>query len=282
MPYLIVMNPSAGDDEAAAMLARLARRLADVETVTLGPDLDLPGVVRQGVAEGRIIVAAGGDGTVNAVVQHLGAGGVLGVIPGGTLNHFARDLGIGDEETAIQTLASGRVRPVDMGRCGETAFVNNVALGLYPELVKEREKHEGRLGKWVAAARAGVVSLRRTRPVLGIIAADGDRRGLDAWALFVGNNRYEATAGRIGERQRLDAGVLDVWLLPSVGSRRPGLAWGVFRDATWRTGVVRTEARRVEVELESPRPFAVDGEVEDPLGALAIEILPGALRVLAP
>lgn len=208
--------------------------------------------------------------------------GCWGVVPAGTLNHFARDLGVRDEETAIRTLASGRVRSVDLGRCGETAFVNNVALGLYPELVKEREAHQGRLGKWTAAARAGVVSLRRTRPVLGIIAADGDRRRLDAWAVFVGNNRYQATAGRIGERERLDAGLLDVWLLPSADSRRTGLVWGVFRDATWRTGVVRTEAKRVEVELEAPRPFAVDGEVGEPAGALTIEILPGALRVLAP
>src|SRR6266496_3487397 len=78
------------------------------------------------------LVAAGGDGTVNAVVQHLVARGTLAVLPGGTLNHFARDLGVRNPERALEALERGEPRPVDLGRVDGKVFVNGVGLGLYP------------------------------------------------------------------------------------------------------------------------------------------------------
>jgi undecaprenyl-diphosphatase len=227
---------------------------------------------------------------VNAVVQHLvGTGALLGVIPAGTLNHFARDLGVESIDEAFAAIAAGHSSAVDVGRAGERSFVNNATLGIYPEIVRERERDEDRLGKWLALVRAALRVVRRARPLEGTVSADGKPRALFAWILFVGNNRVAFAPGRIGGRPHLDEGVLDVRVMTAgrtAALSRASAAWTVFAAhaiGSRRQRVVRTDARTLDVDLDgAQRAVAFDGETGDPIGSLHVEILPGALRVIRP
>jgi diacylglycerol kinase family enzyme len=287
--FLLVANPRSGDDAGGAkdLSARARERLGDVETLWLEPGVDLGEEVGRASRESRAVIAAGGDGTVNAVVQQVaGSDTVLGVLPAGTLNHFARDLGVRDEETALDALAEGQVARIDAGRAGDRYFVNNAGIGLYPELVYERERHEHRVGKWRASLTAARRILGTAEPVVGTIAADGDRRALLAWAVFVGNNLFGTQTGRIGTRERLDQGVLDLRLL-TVSKRRASktrFAWRVLRSRQWRgRRLVRRPARTVEVSIVGePRLVSWDGESGPPVSAIRLEVVPGALRVVVP
>jgi diacylglycerol kinase family enzyme len=246
----------------------------------------LPGAVDEAVAEGRVVVAAGGDGTVNAVAQLVVGKGTLGVLPAGTLNHFARDLGVDDTDAAFDALAAGRTRTIDVGKLnGRRFFLNNVGIGLYPEMVYRRDRVGQRAGKWLAAAGAAVRLLRESRPVTGTIIADDDPRILFAWMVFVGNNRFGTAPGHIGQRERIDEGILDVglFLAGPRGARRSSVAWRVLRSRPWETStrVIRRQARRVEVRLAGePQRMSWDGEAGDRVRGMEAEIVPRALRVV--
>jgi diacylglycerol kinase family enzyme len=264
----------------------VATRLPEIRAIHL-PDEDLAGAIGQAVSEERVVVAAGGYGTVNAVAQHVVGRGTMGVLPAGTLNHFARDLGLEEMDAAIDALKAGAVRAIDVGRIGDRYFVNNAGIGMYPELVYERERSEDRAGKWLAAPGAAIRVLRQTEPVVGTIEADGDARALFAWMVFLGNNRFGSTPARLAQRARMDEGVLDVglFLAGPRGARRSSVAWGVLRSRPWQTSsrVVRRTARQVRVRLEGePRHVSRDGETDDPVREIAAESVPGALRVVAP
>jgi undecaprenyl-diphosphatase len=283
--YLLILNPGAGNDHRR-LLDRLRSSLGDAQALELRDGVDLAGEIDAAAHEDRAVVAVGGDGTINSVAQHVVGRGILGVIPGGTLNHFCRDLGVRDVDAAIDALQARRVLAIDVGRAGDRYFVNNLGMGLYPEIVQERERHERRLGKWRAAATASWRVTRGARPLVGRISADGDERALLAWGLFVGNNRFGTGAGRIGSREALDEGVLDVRVL-TLGTRkakRSRLAWRVLRGRPWSPRkLIRTEARRVEVHLEgSPRPISRDGESDERAASLQVEIVPRGLRVIGP
>jgi diacylglycerol kinase family enzyme len=284
--YLLVRNPRARRADEA-LVAEVRRRLADVQPFDLEPRADVAGAIDRALLEDRVVVAMGGDGTINAVVQHLVARGTLGVLPGGTLNHFARDLGVRNPAKALETLERGEPRAIDMGRVDGRFFVNNASVGLYPEVVEERDRYQFVvLGKWGAAARASLRVIRRAEPLFGTISADGDPRSLTAWIVFVGNNRFGAPPGRIGKRKRLDEGILDVRILTAAeqGRRRTKLALAVLRDRTWRARqLVAREARSLEIQLTGrPRLVSVDGEVGEATDHLVVEIVPRALRVLHP
>ncbi len=130
--YLLVRNPQSGSQADEELAAEARRRLPDVDSFDLEPRADLAGAIDRALLEDRVVVAAGGDGTVNAVAQHLVARGTLGILPGGTLNHFARDLGVRDPARALQALERGQPRAVDLGRVDGRVFVNSASLGLYP------------------------------------------------------------------------------------------------------------------------------------------------------
>ena len=284
--FLLVANPSSGTNEDRALIDRAGQTLNDVETALISPTLDLRGAIAAGVAKGRIVVAAGGDGTINAVAQHLvGTAGVLGVLPAGTLNHFARDLGVSDPDVAMKVLAEGVPRPVDVGTASGRHFLNNAVVGLYPEAVRERRRVQHRVGKWPGLALGWAKVLARARPLSGTVTADGDGRSLFAWTVFVANNRVSTTPGRFGERDRLDEGVLDLHVvLAKRGARgRYSLARRTIRPHPWGWGRrVRRQASSLRVELRKPRPCAVDGELQDPVRSWPVQIVPRSLNVLVP
>jgi diacylglycerol kinase family enzyme len=157
-----------------------------------------------------IVVAIGGDGTISAVAGVLArTNAVLAPLPGGTLNHFTKDLGIPqDIDEAIAAMVRGTVRQIDIASVNDTYFVNNSSIGLYPSSLKSRERFENRLGKWPAAVIASIRSLVRFRTYR--LTIDGTLVATPF--VFVGNNVYKLDAAGVTERTRLNEGRLSVFV----------------------------------------------------------------------
>jgi undecaprenyl-diphosphatase len=281
MSFLLVANPASGtgDDH---LPTRAMQVLNDVRTIELSREVDLGREIGCALDEGRIVIACGGDGTVSAVAQHMaGTQGTMAVLPGGTLNHFARDLGVDRPDAAFAALEAGHTVTVDVGRAGDRVFVNTLVFGIYPEIVREREQREQTVGRWLAlAASVGRVMIGFD-PLDGTITADGRRRVLEATAVFVGNDRFSTRPGSLGRRPRLDEGVLDVRVVRArtgaVGRASAGWRAAIHRPRR----VVGAVAREVRIGLRQPRLVAIDGEQEGTLRSVRIVSDPGALRVVA-
>jgi diacylglycerol kinase family enzyme len=236
----------------------------------------------------RTVVAGGGDGTVNTIASKIiGTDKVLGVLPLGTLNHFARDLGIPtDLEEAARAIAAGQVAKVDAGEVNGHIFVNNSSLGLYPTIVREREKKQ-RLGsrKWPAFVWAALTALRRY-PFLDVhLKADGKNLHRRTPFVFIGNNEYAMEGFDVGTRYHLDRGQLSVY----IGYRNG--RWGLVRLALrGLLGRLKTDRdflalQTNELTIETRRKrlrVAFDGEVDVIEGPLHYRIRPHALRVIVP
>ena len=234
------------------------------------------------------IVAGGGDGTVNAVAGKLaGTDSVLGVLPMGTLNHFARDVGVPRSlEAAVHNVFTGKIAEVDVGEVNGRIFVNNSGIGFYPHFVQVREEQE-RLGrpKQVAFMLA-LHSLVRRYFRLRINVHMGEAQALEHLTpfLFVGNNRYQTSGLEIGKRLRLDSGRL--WVCRAPRANRENLL-----RVAWRTlfgGATDQALNAFETEAVTVRPdtsrvnVSTDGEVSLMDSPLQYRIRPRALRVVVP
>jgi diacylglycerol kinase family enzyme len=235
-----------------------------------------------------MLVAAGGDGTVSTVASVAAAHGlVLGILPLGTMNHFARDAGIPlDLEAAVAVIRSGRAAEVDVGDVNGRLFLNNSSLGLYPRLVRERERlqEQGRR-KWPAFALAVFRVWRQYRRITVTIEGRGYRLNVRTPFVFVGNNEYAVDGGRIDSRPSLTGGRLQLCIAPNAERRHMTaivlaaiagrLAVGESFDTVSATELtIATRSRRAGVSL--------DGEVAVLDTPLRYTIRPRALRVLVP
>jgi diacylglycerol kinase family enzyme len=231
------------------------------------------------------LVACGGDGSVSAVAAVVVEAGItLGVVPMGTLNHFAKDLGIPDDPTdAVGVLVAGHRRQVDVGMAGDVLFVNNASVGSYARLVAHRERLQEQMSK----PRATLSAMRQVfphRPTPIDLDVDGERISILATLVFFGNNEYVVQDGRF-TRASLDDGLISVYALHA--ERKRDLLRIAFRIARDRIGrehdlVHRTGSRITLTTPGATTLFAHDGEV-DPIGTpLQIASKPGALTVLAP
>ncbi len=235
------------------------------------------------------VAAGGGDGTVNAVASALvDSECALGLLPMGTLNHFARDLGIPRGlDRAVETIASGQIRKVDVGEVNGKIFVNNSSLGLYPSMVNRRNEQQ-RLGrnKWAALFWATLAVLRHHRRFTVRLTSDGGRQDTHRTPIvFIGNNPYRMRGLEIDSRPSLDGGKLAVYL---VHQDRPAtlirmgveallgrLHHGVDFDF-WTVEKLQIESHRKEI------PVAIDGQVLTFSLPLVYRIRPRALRVIVP
>ncbi|HZT58062.1 MAG TPA: diacylglycerol kinase family protein [Pyrinomonadaceae bacterium] len=291
----VIINTGAGTADGGGVERALAEAFAScgvearVERVREGEDLH--GLARRAVSNGAgAVVAGGGDGTVAAVASALaGTDKPLGVLPLGTLNHFAKDLKIPlDAGEAARNVCEGRVARVDVGEVNGHVFVNNSSLGLYPLIVRRREKLQQREGggKWPAFFRAALAVLRRY-PFLRVrLNADGREIVRETPFVLVGNNEYEIERFQIGARRRLDAGHLSLYVAHRTGRLRLlGFAvralFGRLRQAEDFDALC---AQEIWVETERPKrlPVATDGEVNVMTTPLHYRALPGALRVIVP
>jgi diacylglycerol kinase family enzyme len=228
----------------------------------LTPGEDAAALARE--AEADSLGVAGGDGSLAPVAQvALERDLPFVCVPYGTRNHFARDVGL-DRDDPIAALAafSGVERRIDVGRVNGQLFLNNVALGVYAQLVHRREHHRNRRNA-LARARA-LFLLLRERGKERDLSLDGGR--LAATVVLVANNAYELDLFNVGERARLDEGLLHLYV-----------AHG-WRPQTWE------ERSGTEFTLESRTTLqaAMDGEAVELEAPLRFWIEPQALRVLLP
>ena len=289
---IVVMNRSAGgpDDPQARIVELFKMQGEDPRIAQPNGSRDIAAVAREAAESGeQIVVAAGGDGTISAVAAALaGTGKILGVLPVGTLNHFAKDLGIPlDLETVVWIIRDGETAVVDVGEVNGRIFINNSSLGIYPHIVSRREAQQERLsrGKWPAFFWATIQALRRF-PFLDLrIAFEGRQISRRTAFLFVGNNEYEIAGFNLGSRACVNAGKLGLYLTHRTG--RFGLFRLAFHALFGRVDQAKdfdvfcvTEAR---IETRKRRLLvALDGEVERMETPLQYRMRPAALQVLVP
>jgi diacylglycerol kinase family enzyme len=234
------------------------------------------------------LVAGGGDGTVNTCAAAALEGGIpLGVIPLGTLNHFAKDLGIPlDLEKAVRAVLGGIVCQVDVGEVNGRIFLNNSSIGVYPAIVRLRERYQATgWAKWVAALWAGLTILRRNPFMAVRIVVEGESIVRRTPFVLVGNNEYRMVGLNAAARDSLARGQLALYVLNA--ERRLGLlrlGWQVFRRGVEQVkeldlltvAQATVETRRTHLQV------ALDGEVVPLSSPLEYRIRPAALRVHVP
>ena len=292
MRPVTLVNKSGGgiaDGSAARIGEALAAAGLDSEIVAVdGKDCAARAAaeVRRGA---QLLVAAGGDGTIGAVAGALaGSKTALGILPLGTLNHFARDLGIPpDLDQAAKAIAAGRERRVDIAEVNGRPFVNNASIGLYPLMVVDRDAQRDRLGrsKRLAMLVASLRTMARFHARRLKLSIDGGEARVDTPLLFVGNTDYRLAMPGAGRRDCLDAGELCIMVMRS--KSLPG-----FLAATGRAllglgrkdDMVRLDGVK-ELKVDSHRThltLAIDGETVALPPPLTFRIRPKALRVIVP
>jgi YegS/Rv2252/BmrU family lipid kinase len=238
----------------------------------------------------ELLIVGGGDGTISAAASALvGTKTRLGILPLGTLNHFARDLGIPTElDKAAELIASGKDRAVDVAEMNERIFINNSAIGLYPLMVVDRDLQRRRLGrsKRLAMLVASVRTLARFNHQRLALTVNKERKArLDTPLLFVGNNNYRIDLGAAGQRDSIEDGQLCVMVMRK--KTRAGLIAASVRalfdrsrpdDMVYLDGV-----ERLRVDSRSSQlAVSLDGEVVSSAPPLDYRIRKKALRVIAP
>jgi len=259
---LLVINPRSGSGRPSPEeLAEEADRRG-VAARILGPGDDPAEVAR--AADADVLGVAGGDGSLAAVAEAALERGLPFVcIPYGTRNHFARDLGL-DPNDPIEALDAfeGSEQRVDVGRIGNRLFMNNVSLGLYAQLVHERESHRRRRDEF-AQLRALLLLARNPRGIR--LSVDG--RDVDAHVALVAVNAYKLELFSLVERERLDAGRLFLYLAHS------------WRPREWE----ERSCERLTIDAGGHQiDAAIDGEPTALETPLDLSIEPGALRVFVP
>lgn len=253
---------------------------------------DIERIVREAAEEGaQAVFAAGGDGTVHLVANALmrleaGRRPVLGVLPGGTGNDFAKMIGLKRRTSEpLAALGNGRVEPVDVARCGEAFFINDFGAGLFSEATRAYHALPrfipGRT-RYVAAALRAIARPWDCRVVLHV---DGVMRHDGPFAFAaVSNGAWSGGRFLMNPRGAIDDGLLDVWLCKPLGRGQlllnlPRLFKGSHAG---HSAIAHWRARRITIESRELPIYQMDGEIRDfPAPKLEIAVLPGALHVLA-
>jgi len=289
---VVIVNAGSGAGGAEALADQVGRAFrdagaaAEIRLAHGGAEIDAALEAALGESP-DVIVAAGGDGTVSTVAAALAGGDVaMGVLPLGTLNHFAKDFGLPLElDAAVAQVVHGEPVRVDVGEVNGRVFVNNSSLGLYADMVRDRERQQKRLGrgKWPALAWAALATLRRY-PFLNVrLSIDGREQRWRTPFVFIGNNEYLMEGFAIGARAGMQDGVLSLYV-----AQRPGRLRLLQLAARALLGRLR-QARdfaamsAAEIVVESRRHrlrVAFDGEVTVMTPPLVYRIRRGSLAVL--
>jgi len=284
----LFLNRNSGNRAGADDLTAAARA-EEVEVLELSPELDCAKEIRDRISRGvKLFIAAGGDGTVHHIVQAVAqTDAVLAVIPAGTYNHFARDLNIPlTWREALDVALNGASRQIDAARINDRFFINNVSLGLYPELVARREEHGRDYPRWRARLYALYTTLRKYPHVTLNVETESQKDVIRTHVFMVSNNSYDLERfGVEAPRERLTEGKLTVYWL-SHRSR-----WQLARIvARYMAGRVReipgfTMFRTRQMRVQSSRSFlkvGIDGELFTLETPLTIVSVPRSVMVRVP
>jgi undecaprenyl-diphosphatase len=280
----IVVNDGAGSalDGNITDVLRESLTQAKIQEIEIEDGTELKDALVAAAKEAEVIGVSGGDGSINCAAQiALENNKPLVVVPGGTLNHLARDIGIENVQSAVDALRSGNAIAMDVARIDGQIFLNTASFGAYPELVDAREKLEDRIGKWPALAIALIHVLRHGEPAE--VEIDDERRRI--WMIFIGNCRYHPSGFAPAWRERLDDGKLDIRIVDaSAPLARLRLVASVLTGRLGRSRIYEQRlAERVKIRsLDGPMRLARDGETFDGSKGFVIEKVDQPLRVYAP
>jgi diacylglycerol kinase family enzyme len=292
-PITIILNESAGSAGPEAIRNKIDSLFFTSGVATRIHVADqgarIEELARQALREGSCaVVAGGGDGTLNSVAGVLADTGThFGVLPLGTLNHFAKDAGVPLAiEEAVRAIIHGATMPVDAGEVNGRIFLNNSSLGIYPQLVVIRKQHERRgASRWGGILRATWKGLLDYDLLAVRLNADGSELARRTPFVFVGNNRYQFEGLNLGSRKSLNEGCLSLAVAHRTG--RAGLVRLAFHALRGRL----REAHDFDlltaesVTVETPQPslrVALDGEVFEIQPPLRYRIRRGALQLIVP
>jgi diacylglycerol kinase family enzyme len=275
------------DEELRALEAAVGEQ--GLEVIAIGPDVDIAATIRRQLREERrLFVAAGGDGTVHHVVQPLvNSDASFAVLPIGTYNHFAKDVGMPLEwREALEVALSGETRQIDVARVNDRYFVNNVSIGLYPELVRKRESHGRDYPRWKARFFAAYTTLRHYPHVSINIESEHHQEVIRTHVFMVSNNGYDLSrVGIDAPRPTLSEGRLAIYWLPHL----PRVALMKFAAhylagrVSQAPGFRSFRTQRVKVQSRHQRlHVGIDGEVFTLTTPLTITSVPQSLLVKVP
>ncbi|HVG22633.1 MAG TPA: diacylglycerol kinase family protein [Thermoanaerobaculia bacterium] len=288
---LLFLNPRAGTfstgDESSlrTLAAESGLRVLDVS-----PEVDVRKAVREALDAGmRSFVVAGGDGSVHHVAQALvNTDGVLGVLPVGSVNHLARDLGVplGDWRAAFDIALSGEVRQIDVGRANGRYFINSVMVGLYPTVSEYRERFRSVNSRWAAYFKAVRLALRHFPHVTLVVEHDGKVETFRTQMFVVAVNAYDLSqVGMVAPKTTLHDGRLSIYSLSFMN--RPQFVRAAAKYFRGKIGdvpgfrTIRTTQLRVDTGRRGLR-VSLDGELVDIQTPLQIAAVPASLLVRAP
>lgn len=295
----IVINAGSGRRNSDATQVVIARVLAEGGRAHRFYRVDDPArlaqVAREAVAaaqaDGGVVVATGGDGTINAVAQAvLGSGCAFGVLPQGTFNYFSRAHGIpADTAAAARVLLTGRAQPVQVGLVNDRVFLVNASLGLYPKLLEDREAFKRQFGRSrLVAFGAGLVTLFGVHRKLRLHFEHGNTaHRVRTPTLFVGNNRLQMA--QIGAAGAFEQGHLAAITLRPVGTL--GMLWLLLHGALSRLadaenvesfGFDSLTVRPARFRRAKPMKVATDGEVAWLEPPLVFAVSPQPLWLIVP
>ena len=291
---LVILNAGAGAVTSRPAIAAELRDLfraagRDAGIVTLHAGQNPTEAARDASTRATIVVAAGGDGTVSSVAAGIiESPAALGVLPLGTLNHFAKDAHIPlDLSEAVAVIAAGNTGRVDVGTVNGRVFVNNSSIGVYPDIVREREAlRERGYRKWPAMAVATRRVLKRYPGMTVRIEVEGQVRSWRTPFVVVGNNEYAIDGLQVGARIRLDAGRLFLYVSPRSRARDiPVLLAQAVAGRASRSGafeIIAAAGATIDARRARLVPVATDGEIVTLGTPLRYRSRPGALRVVIP
>ncbi|MET0262523.1 MAG: diacylglycerol kinase family protein [Rariglobus sp.] len=297
MKVIVILNAKAGtaakgssDLEPAALREAFAAAGAEAEVRAVPPE-EIEDALREAVAaRPDAVIIGGGDGTVRSAAAVLaGTSIALGVLPLGTLNHFAKDLNMPpDIKKAVPALVGGEIRAVDIGEVNDEVFINNCSLGSYAEAVRRRDalQEEHGHGKWRAMIRASFQTFLRFRRLrLRIALNGGGAQRVRTPVVVIANNRYSGHVLNKSMRARLDEGQL--WIYTAHVHRHLAALRMALQSLVRRLDAADALASEpaTEITIENERgtlPVAVDGELIDLKSPLRFRMRASALRVLAP
>ena len=288
-PSCMLFNRASGERRRAADAFIQSCGSRGIETLDIDHERDLFGAIRSRFERGvRLFIAGGGDGTIHHVLQPLvNTEAILGVVPMGTFNHLAKDLGIPLVwEEALEVALHGTERQVDVGRITDRFFVNNISFGLYPELVARREEKGRDYPRWKARLRAAVATLHKYPHVTLELESEHHHEILKTHVLMISNNSYDLSRMGISSgRDQLNEGSLSVYWLPHL-SRWQLMQFG----AHYLAGRVQKAPgfrsfRTRSLKLQSPRrsiQLGIDGEIMTAAMPAVITTVPSSLLIRVP
>ena len=275
----VIVNQSSGSSDGAA--DSIAEALPEAVVLHWDPETDLSALIDERVDHDSLqaLGVAGGDGTVATVAQIAHERRLpLAVFPAGTLNHFAKAVGLDTDSHTVAAVEGGVGGMVDLAFIDGVGFLNTASIGGYPEMVRRRDQYSHQMGKWPATAYALIRTLNHEKPIDLVI----NGRRIPVWVVFVGNGRYIPRGLAPSWREHLASGVLDVQYLRADRplSRTRAVLYSLIGivERTHVYGSMEDHSVRIR-SLSGPKSSAHDGEISPPSDEIELTISDRRLTV---